>query len=90
MLPYDYNMNQFSRNMYNRHGFPKNYNPNRNQDRFIGAGFVGPLLLGGIAGYAIGNQQQNNPYGPMYYPQPYYYPQYYPNTYYNNFYYYPY
>lgn len=89
MLPYNYNMNQFSRNMYNRPNFSRRYGSNQNQDRFVG-GFFGPLLLGGLAGYAIGNQQPNNSYGSVYYPQPYYYPTYYPNTYYNNFYYYPY
>lgn len=82
-------MNQFSRNMYNRRGFSRNYGSNQNQDRFVG-GFFGPLLLGGIAGYAIGNQQPNNSYGSVYYQPPYYPPYYYPNTYYNNFYYYPY
>ena len=41
--------------MYNRRGFSRNYGLNQNQDRFVG-GFFGPLLLGGIAGYAIGNQ----------------------------------
>lgn len=81
-------MNQFSRNMYNRRGFSGNYGFNQNQDRFVG-GFFGPLLLGGIAGYAIGNQQPNHSYGPVFY-QPPYYQTYYPNTYYNNFYYYPY
>lgn len=83
-------MNQFPRNMYGGRSFSRNYGSMRSQDRFIGGGFFAPLLLGGLAGYAIGNQQQNNPYGPVYYPQPYYYPTYYPNTYYNNFYYYPY
>ena len=86
MYPYNYNMNQFSRNMYRNRGFSRNYNSLNSGDRFIGGGFFAPLLLGGLAGYAIGNQQQNNSYGPVYYPQPYYYP----NTYYNNFYYYPY
>lgn len=46
-------------------------------DRFIGGGFVGPLLLGGLAGYAIGNR-------PNYYPYPYPYPT---PVYYNNYYY---
>ena len=56
--------------------------PTTNDDRFIGGGFVAPLLLGGIAGYAIGNNRPNYYYP----PQPYYYP----NLYYNNFYKYPY
>jgi len=46
-----------------------------NDDRLIGGGVLGPLLLGGIAGYAIGR--------PNYYQYPY-------NYNYNNFYYYPY
>ena len=45
MQPYNYNMNQFSRNMYGRRGFSRNYTSNQNQDRFVG-GFFGPLLLG--------------------------------------------
>lgn len=77
MYPYNYIMPQFQRNMYRQ--------PNRNNQRFIAGGFIAPLLLGGVAGYAIGNNKQN------YYPQPYYYPypQPYPYpTYYNNYYYY--
>ena len=49
---------------------------NDNDERLLG-GFVGPLLLGGVAGYAIGQNNYNNrPY--MYYtqPYPYYYPYY--------------
>lgn len=75
MYSYNYNVPRINRNI------PQNYNY-YNQDRFIGPGFVAPLLLGGIAGYAIGN---NRPY---YYPYPYYYPS--NPTYYNNFIYYPY
>lgn len=60
----------------------------RNTDeRFFGGGIIAPLVLGGIAGYALGR--------PNYYPQPYPYP--YPvpyanyPTYYNSYsYYYPY
>lgn len=61
-----YNMAYNPRNMYQR---------GRN-DRLFGGGFLAPLVLGGIAGYAIGR--------PNYY-QPYPY-----NYYYNNFYYSPY
>ena len=56
------------------------YYPNQSDERFAG-GFIAPLLLGGVAGYAIG---QNNMNGrPMvFYPQrpvyPMYYPYYYP------------
>ncbi len=58
------------------------YNSNRmiqrrpNNERF--GGFIGPLLLGGVAGYAIGNNNgfNNNNSGIIYpiYPRPYYYP----------------
>lgn len=53
---------------------------NPNDERFVG-GLIAPLLLGGVAGYAIG---QNNNYGRpyMFYTQPYpYYTPYY-NPYY--------
>ena len=75
MYSYNYNIPQYQRNMYYR-------GINNNDQRFIG-GFFGPLLLGGIAGYAIGNNRPN-----YYYPQPYYYP--YPTYYNNNYYYNPY
>lgn len=75
MYPYNYNIPQMNRNMYQR--------SNNNDQRFIGGGLFGPLLLGGIAGYAIGNNRPN-----YYYPQPYYYP--YPTYYSNNYYYNPY
>ena len=70
-------------NMYRN--YPNMYRNNQN-DRLIGGGFVGPLLLGGLAGYAIGRPNyypsNNNYYYPNYYnPYPYY------PTYYNNFYY---
>lgn len=73
---YNYNIPQFRQNMYQHR--------NNNDQRFIGGGFVGPLLLGGIAGYAIGNNRPN-----YYYPRPYYpYPTYYSNNYFYNPYYY--
>lgn len=74
MYPYNYNMNNFNRNMYRG---------NPNDDRFIAGGFIGPLLLGGVAGYALGNNRPN-----YYYPRPYYYPMYYNNNYFYNPYYY--
>lgn len=84
MYPYNYNMNQINRNMYRNPYRPISQTPpiTTNDDRFIGGGFFGPLLLGGLAGYAIGNNRPNYYYP----PQPYYYP----NMYYNNFYNYPY
>ena len=57
--------------------------PNDTDDRFAG-GIIAPLLLGGVAGYAIGQSTYNRPY--MFYTSPYYYPygpyNYYPYNYY--------
>lgn len=71
---YNYNIPQSRQNMYNRRN---------NNQRFIGGGFVAPFLLGGVAGFALGNNRPN------YYPRPYYYPYqpYYGNYYYNPYYY---
>lgn len=55
-----------------------------NGDRFIGGGFLGPFLLGGIAGSLIG--RPNYGYGPPPPPIIYYPPI--PQPYYNNNYYY--
>ena len=47
-----------------------------NGDRFIGGGFFGPFILGGITGGLIANSRPNYPlfYAPypMYQPYPYY------------------
>ena len=75
MYTYSYNIPQYPRNMYQTR--------NNNDQRLIGGGLFAPLLLGGLAGYAIGNNRPN-----YYYPQPYYYP--YPSYYSNNYYYNPY
>ena len=72
MYPYNYNSNYFKGDIYTPAIDP-------NSDRFAG-GIIAPLLLGGVAGYAIG-QNSYRPY--MYYTQPYPY-------YYNNYYPYPY
>ena len=72
---YNYNIPQYRQNMYR--------GIKNNDQRLIGGGFFGPLLLGGLAGYAIGNNRPN-----YYYPRPYYYP--YPTYYNNNYYYNPY
>ena len=48
-----------------------------NGDRFIGGGFFGPFILGGITGGLIANSRYNYPiyYPPYPYYQPYpYYP----------------
>ena len=65
--------NMYARSMNNK----MNNNMYNSGDRFFG-GFVAPLLLGGVAGYAIGNNRPN------YYPYPYPYPA---PVYYNNYYY---
>ena len=54
-----------------------NYYPYRGNDRFIGGGFLGPFILGGLTGGLVA------PYfnGPGYGPRPY-------NYSYNNYYYY--
>lgn len=77
-----YSYNNFRQPVNNMYARPINNRMNNNMynsgDRFIGGGLVGPLLLGGIAGYAIGNNRPN------YYPYPYPYPM---PVYYNNYYY---
>lgn len=77
MYYYNYNIPSQSRNMRN------NYNYN-NGDRFIGPSFVAPLLIGGLAGYAIGNNNNR----PNYFYQ---YPFFIPNNsnYFNTIFYYP-
>ena len=66
---YNNNIPQYSNNMQ------KNYSkgmPN-NGDRFIGGGFFGPFILGGLTGGLIANSRYNN--YPVYYaPYPYYQP----------------
>lgn len=74
MYPYNYNMYTTNGNMYS--GV-------QNDDRLIGGALFAPLLLGGVAGYAIGANRPNY----YYYPQPYYYPMNYNNYYYNPYYY---
>ena len=68
---YNNNIPQYSNNMQ------KNYLPkNNNGNRFLGGGFFGPFILGGITGGLIANSRPNYPiyYTPYpYYPYPYYY-----------------
>ena len=73
---YSYNnVPNYNQNVYYR---PSN-NRGQEGDRFIGGGLLAPLFLGGVAGYAIGNNRPNNNY-----PYPYPYPM---PVYYNNYYY---
>ena len=74
---YSNNIPQKGNNMQYNHA----YNKPNNGDRFIGGGFFGPFILGGLTGGLIANSRQFN--YPMYYaPYPYYQPYYYPYRYY--------
>ena len=58
-----------------------NYNTTNN-DRFIGGGFLGPFILGGLTGGLVaqlfyGNRPNYNYYYPYPYPTTYYYGGYY-------------
>lgn len=74
----------FPNNNYNVYNLPQqsqishipNSNLNNSQDRFIGGGFLGPFILGGITGGLVAPAFYNN--------RPYYYNTYpsYPNNYY--------
>lgn len=69
---YNNNIPQYGQNMQKNF----NHNPN-NGDRFIGGGFFGPFILGGLTGGLIANSRPNYPafYAPYPYYQPYpYYP----------------
>ena len=58
---YNNNIPQYNNNMQ------KNY---KNGDRFIGGGFFGPFILGGITGGLLANVRPNYPI--YYQPYPYY------------------
>ena len=82
MYPYNYVQN-YNNSIYTPATTYASSNINSNDERFIGGGLIAPLLLGGVAGYAIGQNNYNNrPY--MFYAQPYYNPyyNYYPYPYY--------
>ncbi len=66
-----------------KYNYPNPYYYNQNNERFAG-GIIAPLLLGGVAGYAIG-QNNNNGRPMLFYPyaNPYYYPMYPPYYPYN-------
>ena len=55
-----YNMNRNFGNTRPRNYYPTNRRNNFSNDRFFGGGFIAPLLLGGIAGYALGNQPNSS------------------------------
>ena len=50
------------------------YKPNMSDDRFIGGGFLGPFILGGITGGLLAPAFYPRPivYGPVYRPYPIY------------------
>ena len=77
-----YNNNNIPQNNGNMQSYRPNNRPNHgnNNDRFLGGGFFGPFILGGLTGGLIANSRPN--YYP-YPPYPYYqvYP-YYPYRYY--------
>ena len=77
MYPYNYNTFNYQDSIYT---------PAKENDERLVGGFIGPLLLGGVAGYAIGqnNNYNNRPYFFYTQPRPFYNPMYY------NPYYYPY
>jgi len=80
----NYNIPQRRQTMQSRRNYPNNpYRPN-NDDRFLfGGGFLGPFLLGGIAGSLVGRPNYGYPPPPpvIYYPPV-------PTPYYTNNYYY--
>ena len=71
----NYNKQQFY-NQKPNNNYQQFYNPNNNDDRFIGGGFLGPFILGGLTGglvapFFYGNRPNYNYYYP--YPTTYYY-----------------
>lgn len=48
--------------------------PQNQDNRFIGGGFLGPFILGGITGGLVSPLFYNNNYGRPYYNNYYYYP----------------
>ena len=69
-----YNSYQNQRNFNN---YRRPYKPNQNNnDRFIGGGFLGPFLLGGVTGGLVaplfyGGYNNRPYYNNYYYPYPY-------------------
>ncbi len=72
-----YGRNRFNANNYYNRNYYNRYNRYNNDERF---GFLGPFLLGGLAGglvapyfYGPRPTYYNNYYYPPYYRPPYYY-----------------
>ena len=65
-------------NFYQPYNMPKHPN---NQDRFVGAPFLAPFLLGGITGGLLAPAFYPRPVYPVYRPYPVYIPPYYQNNY---------
>ncbi len=63
-------------NGFNYMNRPGSYRPRPTQDRFIGGGFLGPFVLGGITGGLLAPAFYPRPYYNNYYPYPYYGPYY--------------
>ena len=68
----NYNISQ-PRTYYPQIFYKNNLRPN-NDERFLGGGFLGPFLLGGVGGYLLGKPNYNGPI-PVFFPnvpyQPY-------------------
>lgn len=66
---YNNNIPQYGNSMQKKYSNPR---PN-DGDRFIGGGFFGPFILGGLTGGLIANSRPNYPvyYAPYPYYQPY-------------------
>ena len=72
----NYNMNyKFTKPPFNNQYNPS-YNNMPNNDRFIGGGFLGPFILGGLTGGLVAPLFYGNRPNYNYYPYPY------PTTYY--------
>lgn len=75
--------NYSNQQLYNQkpnNSYQQFYNQKPNNDRFIGGGFLGPFILGGLTGglvapFFYGNRPNYNYYYP--YPTTYYYGGYY-------------
>lgn len=77
-----YNTNQFQKNYNSQFKLIQPPNNNTNGDRFVGGGFLGPFILGGITGGLVSPLfygGYNRPYynNTYYYPYPIYGPYYY-------------